>query len=67
MPAGGEYELEPGGDHFMLMNLKEPVLPGQDVQITVTAEDDSTVEFTVVARSFSGAQEEYEGDHEGDH
>jgi copper(I)-binding protein len=66
VPAGGEYTLEPGGDHFMLMDLKEPVLAGQDVTIVVTADDGSTVEFTVVGRSFSGARENYEGDH-GDH
>src|SRR5690606_13427899 len=54
------------GDHFMLMDLKEPVLAGQDVTIVVTADDGSTVEFTVVGRSFSGARENYEGDH-GDH
>ncbi|EID54371.1 copper chaperone PCu(A)C [Saccharomonospora xinjiangensis] len=61
--AGGEYVLEPGGDHLMLMDLSEPVLAGQDVPVTLTAEDGSTVEFTVVARSFSGANESYDGGH----
>ncbi len=45
----------------MLMDLKEPVLAGQDVTIVVTADDGSTVEFTVVGRSFSGVPGELSG------
>lgn len=61
VPAGGEHALAPGGDHIMLMDLLEPVLPGQDVTVTLTAEDGSTFEFTAPGRSFAGAEEEYDG------
>ncbi|WP_380161984.1 copper chaperone PCu(A)C [Kineococcus sp. R86509] len=70
VPAGGTHELSPGGDHLMLMSVTAPVLPGQDVDITLTAEDGSTFNLLAPARSFSGANESYDdGDdstgHEG--
>ncbi|MFC5994817.1 copper chaperone PCu(A)C [Pseudonocardia hispaniensis] len=66
--AGGEHRLEPGGDHLMFMELTGPVRPGQDVPITLTAEDGSSVEVTAVARSYTGANEDYQGgDHDHDH
>ncbi|MEJ5913256.1 copper chaperone PCu(A)C [Pseudokineococcus sp. 1T1Z-3] len=67
VPAGGSHVLEPGGDHLMLMDLLEPLQPGQEVTLTLTAEDGSTLDVTAPARSFSGAQEEYVGgdDHSG--
>lgn len=62
VPADGTHELSPGGDHIMLMELPKAIEPGQDVRITVTFSDDSTMSFTAPARSFSGAEEDYEGD-----
>lgn len=66
IPAGGTHELSPGGDHLMLMSVTAPVLPGQDVTITLTAEDGSTIDLTAPARSYSGANESYDGDGDGD-
>ena len=62
VPAGGEHVLAPGGDHIMLMQLTGPVLPGDEV--TVVLETDAGTELTVtaVARSFSGADEDYPSD-----
>ncbi|OLT52618.1 copper chaperone PCu(A)C [Cellulosimicrobium sp. CUA-896] len=62
LEAGGSHELSPGGDHLMFMDLTTPVQPGDEVAVTLTAEDGSTFEFTAPARSFSGANEEYHGD-----
>ncbi len=62
VPAGGTHELSPGGDHIMLMELPKAIEPGQDVRLTVTFSDDSTMSFTAPARSFAGAEEDYEGD-----
>lgn len=63
VPAGGQYVLAPGGDHLMLMDLTAPLLPGDDVVVTLEAADGSTVDVTVTARTFSGAEESYvEGD-----
>lgn len=66
IPAGGTHELSPGGDHLMLMSVTAPVLPGQDVTVTLTAEDGSTVDLTAPARSYSGADESYDGDGDGE-
>lgn len=66
VPAGGEYELGPGGDHIMFVELPEAIVPGQDVTVTLTFSDDSTMSFTAPARSFAGAQEDYDPDAEGE-
>lgn len=59
VPAGGRHQLEPGGDHIMLMDIKDPVLPGSSVAFTLTLNDGSQVEFTAVAKAFAGGNEEY--------
>lgn len=60
VPAGGEHPLEPGADHLMMMDLTEPITPGDDVDIVLTLEDDSTFEFTAQAKEFAGGDEEYQ-------
>jgi periplasmic copper chaperone A len=65
LAPGATHELAPGGDHLMLMGLTAPVLPGQDVTVTLTTEDGSTFELTAPARSFAGANEEYGGGEHG--
>lgn len=57
--------LEPGGNHFMLMDLTRPLLPGEEISFTVHFDDGDTQEFTAVVKEFDGAQESYE-DH-GEH
>ena len=64
--AGAAHELSPGGDHLMFMDLTAPVQPGDDVTVTLTAEDGSTIEFTAPARSYAGANEEYDGGEHGE-
>lgn len=59
IPAEGSIDLEPGGDHLMLMGLTGPVEAGVEVSFTLTFEDDSTMSFTAPAKDYSGAQEEY--------
>lgn len=77
IPAGGELKLEPGGDHIMLMKLKESIEPGAEVTTTLKT-DAGDLDVTVPAKEFAGAQEEYDqgdgsdmdhGNHEdhGDH
>nr|WP_243845274.1 copper chaperone PCu(A)C [Microbacterium halimionae] len=60
IPAGGTFTLEPGGNHFMLMDLTDPLVAGDDVSFTVTFSDDSTYEFTAPVKDYSGANENYE-------
>ncbi|HEX6970379.1 MAG TPA: copper chaperone PCu(A)C [Micromonosporaceae bacterium] len=63
VPAGGEYRLEPGGDHLMLMGLDRPVQAGDQITLTLTLSDGTTVEFSAVAKPFTGAQESYQPGH----
>ena len=60
IPAGGSHALVPGGDHLMLMDLKQPLAVGSDVNITVKFEDGSTLPFTAQVRDFRGAGEDYQ-------
>lgn len=62
IPAHGTHELDPGSDHLMFMDVTKPVQPGDTVTVKLTFADDSTLSFQAPARSFSGNQEEYEGD-----
>lgn len=63
--AGQTHTLEPGGDHLMLMDLTEPIVAGDEVEITLHLSDGDPVTFTAVAKDHAGADEEYEGDHDG--
>ena len=65
IPAGGTLALEPGGHHLMFMGLTAPLLPGEDVTITLTFDDGSTTEVTAPVKAYSGANEEYEEGHGG--
>lgn len=38
LPAGKAVQLKPGGYHVMLMDLKQPLQPGQTVPITLVIE-----------------------------
>lgn len=61
IPAGESLDLEPGGDHLMLMGLVAPLVAGDEVTFTLTLDDDSTFEFTAPAKDYAGANETYEG------
>ncbi len=60
LPAGTTHQLSPGGDHIMLMDLTKPVRAGDEVRVTLTFADKSSMSFTAPARSYSGAEENYE-------
>jgi periplasmic copper chaperone A len=60
VPAGGSHTLEPGGDHIMLMDIAQPVQPGDEITFTLTFADGSTSQFTAVAKPFAGAEESYD-------
>ncbi|WP_066296320.1 copper chaperone PCu(A)C [Arthrobacter luteolus] len=72
VPAGGEYLLEPGGSHLMLMGLEHGLLAGDTLPITLELADGSTLELEAVAKDFAGANENYgsedsAGEGHGDH
>lgn len=60
IPAGGEHELEPGGDHLMIMDLKRPLKPGEVVTVTLVMEDGSEMAVEATVKTFTGAEEEYQ-------
>ncbi len=38
IPAGGTFELKPGGAHLMLMDLRQPLKQGETVPLTLKLE-----------------------------
>ncbi|MFD2356939.1 copper chaperone PCu(A)C [Nonomuraea ferruginea] len=60
VPARGSHELKPGGDHIMLMGVKEEVKPGAEIPITLTLQEGPPLEFTAVGKDFAGAKEDYQ-------
>ena len=61
IPAGGELFLEPGKDHFMLMDLTEPITTGQVITLALEFNDGTEQDVTLTARDFKGGEEEYVG------
>ncbi|WES64996.1 copper chaperone PCu(A)C [Microbacter sp. GSS18] len=59
--AGGTRALEPGADHIMLMSLTGPLVAGDEVTVTLTFADESTLEFTAPVKDYTGANENYVG------
>ncbi|MBL0885706.1 copper chaperone PCu(A)C [Myceligenerans indicum] len=59
VPAETSFTLEPGGPHVMLLGVTDPLEPGEEVTVAVTAEDGSELEITAPVRSFDGANESY--------
>jgi periplasmic copper chaperone A len=52
LPPGAAVELRPGqGNHLMLMNLKEPLVPGQSFPMTLEFERAGTLEVKVVVQA----------------
>ena len=66
IPAGGTFELAPGGNHIMFMDMPEALLAGDEVPLTLAFDNGSTLEISVLVKDFSGAQENYEGDESHD-
>lgn len=59
VPAHGSTTLEPGGLHVMIMDVTTPVQAGQDVTITLNADNGTSLKYTALAKEFAGAQESY--------
>lgn len=59
IPAGGEFPLDPGANHIMLMGLTAPLVAGEEVTFILTFEDGSEYTFTAPVKDYSGANETY--------
>lgn len=59
VPATSHAHLSPGGDHIMLMGLKQPLQPGDEVPLTLKFSDNTTHDLTVPVKTFTEEQEHY--------
>lgn len=70
IPAKGSFELAPGANHIMLMDLKKDLLAGSEVSFTMHLKSadgaKTSVPFTVLVKDYAGANENYGGDEHGD-
>lgn len=57
--ADETYELNPGEDHIMLMELEDEIQPGDLIEITLELADGQTQTLEFMAKEFVGAQENY--------
>lgn len=55
IPAQGTAQLAPGGYHLMLTRPVHPVVPGDQVLLTLTFADGSTLDTTFMARPANAA------------
>ena len=67
VPAHGSFELAPGANHIMLMDLKRDLLAGDEVTFTLHLQSSggsaSSVTLTVPVKDYAGANENYGGSH----
>jgi len=50
IPAGGSVTLEPGGYHIMLIQLKQALVPGETITLTLNFASGATLEVTAEVR-----------------
>lgn len=60
IPAGGSFELAPGGNHIMLMQLTRELRAGDNVTVTAHFTDGSTATLLALVKDYAGANESYE-------
>lgn len=51
IPANGQKELKPGGDHIMLINPHQPLKAGQTVSVQLQFEDGSSKQVDMPVKS----------------
>ena len=68
IPAGELTVLQPGGNHVMLMQMKDELAPGDEVTLTLEFADGQTEELTLPVKAFTeeeGHYHESPGDEDG--
>ena len=65
IPAHGSQELKPGGSHIMLINLKQTLIIGEEVSLTLNFQHAGTVELkvAVLESQIKGLGHEHSMDH----
>lgn len=59
VPAGQSVMLAPGGLHIMFMDLKEPLVEGAKVPVTLSFATAGTIEIELVVGSINAAEPEH--------
>ncbi|TDO55361.1 hypothetical protein EV651_11457 [Kribbella sp. VKM Ac-2571] len=59
VPAVSHAHLSPGGDHIMLMSLKRPLNPGDEVPLTLEFSDNTSHDLKVPVKAFTEEEEHY--------
>lgn len=59
IPAGGSTMLKPGGDHVMLMDLKQALPVGAEVTVELTFSDGTTKKVTAPVKKFADGNAQY--------
>lgn len=67
IPAEGEHRLQRGGDHVMMMGLKEPLEDGQTVRMVLDFGDCGTEEIEIPVDNQRSEDASHGGDDHGDH
>lgn len=57
-PGRGQV-LQPGGLHVMLMDLRDELAPGDEVEVTLVLDDGTTVDFTAPVKEFTEEEGHY--------
>ncbi|GAA5228272.1 copper chaperone PCu(A)C [Paeniglutamicibacter antarcticus] len=60
IPAHATVELAPGGNHVMLMGLKQELKVGESPKLVLTFGDESTSQVPFEIKSYTGAKESYD-------
>lgn len=56
VPAGGSFELKPGGAHLMLVDLKRPLKKGEKVPLTLRLEKAGEVKVELSVEEMGARQ-----------
>lgn len=71
IPAGGTYDLVPGGDHLMIMNYPGAIPAGDSLTVELKLDNGSTITTEIPVREQPSGEENYAGDMDnmdhGDH
>lgn len=65
--AGSGQLLQPGGNHVMLMDVAEPLAPGDEVSVILEFSDGSTHEVNAPVKAFTEEEGHYHAPGTGEH
>jgi len=63
VPAGGSFELKPGGAHLMLVDLRRPLKKGERVPLTLKLEKGGELKLELSVEEMGARQPAHRGGH----